>query len=194
VAYVVADGEAEGEVSGAGLREYVKARLPEYMVPTAFVELEEMPLTAHGKVDRRALLERASRPRIETAYVAPRTLIEEKLAGIWSEVLRVNRVGLHDNFFALGGQSLLAMQTVSRVRKVFQVELPIHSLFVTPTVEGLALAVLQSQVEQKDNPAAIINKIDPIDEGYLLTQLDELSEEEVDLFLDRMLTEVELDK
>jgi len=197
VAYVVqadAAGEAESDLSPTTLREYLQERLPDYMVPSAFLLLDTLPLTAHGKLDRRALLESgASRLEVETVYVAPRTSIEEQLAGIWSEVLRVDRVGIHDNFFALGGQSLLAMQVISRVRKAFQIELPVYPLFANPTVEGLAATVAQNQLDQKDNPATVISKIDPVDESYLLTHLDELSEAEMDLLLEDMI-KVETDK
>jgi amino acid adenylation domain-containing protein/non-ribosomal peptide synthase protein (TIGR01720 family) len=197
VAYVVqadAAGGAESDLSPTTLRQYLQERLPDYMAPSDFLLLDTLPLTAHGKLDRRALLESgASRLEVETVYVAPRTSIEEQLAGIWSEVLRVDRVGIHDNFFTLGGQSLLAMQVISRVRKAFQIELPVYPLFANPTVEGLAAAVAQSQLDQKDNPATVISKIDPVDESYLLTRLDELSEAEVDLLLEDMIR-VETDK
>ncbi len=121
------------------LRQFVKEKLPEYMVPSAFVVLESLPLTPNGKVNRRVL------PRIDTLsldiqedYVAPRTPIEEELAGIWRQVLGKQHVGVHDNFFELGGHSLLATQLTSRIRDVFQVELPVRTLFEAPTVAMLA--------------------------------------------------------
>src|SRR5215207_2311202 len=117
VAYVVGEGGAE---LGVGeLRAQLRERLPEYMVPSAFVSLGEMPLTPNGKVDRRALPEPDGQRggRGEADYVAPRTPTEELLAGIWSSVLRAERVGIEDNFFELGGHSLLATQLMSRVRE-----------------------------------------------------------------------------
>ncbi|HWS86509.1 MAG TPA: amino acid adenylation domain-containing protein [Pyrinomonadaceae bacterium] len=133
VAYLVADAPAPA----AELRQYLRERVPDYMVPSAFVLLEGMPLNANGKVDRKAL----PAPGVEMmgrAYTAPRTPVEEELAGIWAEVLRVERVGVEDNFFELGGHSLMATQIVSRVRKALGVDLPLRMLFESPTVEGLA--------------------------------------------------------
>jgi amino acid adenylation domain-containing protein len=136
VAYVVAAG---AEVSASELREHLKAGLPEYMVPSAFVLLDELPLTLNGKVDRKALpVPDSSAASSAEDYVAPRDPVEEVIAGVWAEVLRVERVGVRDNFFDLGGHSLLATQVVSRVRQLLQVELPLRSLFEGPTVEALA--------------------------------------------------------
>ncbi|HEV3051742.1 MAG TPA: condensation domain-containing protein, partial [Longimicrobium sp.] len=133
VAYVVGGVEADE------LREHLRGSLPEYMVPAAFVVLEALPLTPNGKLDRKALPapEYAS---AEESYVAPRTPVEEVLAGIWAEVLRVERVGVHDNFFALGGHSLLAVTLVERMRRR-GVRADIRALFLTPTVAELAAAV-----------------------------------------------------
>src|SRR4029077_10649835 len=104
------------------LRSYLQAKLPEYMVPSAFVMLERLPLTPNGKVDRRALpAPDAARPALGEQYVVPRTAVERQLAEIWGSVLGLDGVGLHDNFFELGGHSLLATQVVSRIRSVFTV-------------------------------------------------------------------------
>ncbi|HEU0078288.1 MAG TPA: amino acid adenylation domain-containing protein, partial [Longimicrobiaceae bacterium] len=132
VGYVVLSGDG---VSTVELKEHLGARLPEYMVPGAFVLLEQLPLTPNGKVDRRAL----PAPEGSAAdSLAPRTPTEEILAGIWSEVLRRERVGVTEDFFELGGHSLLATRVVSRVREAFGVELPLRALFEAPTVAGLA--------------------------------------------------------
>ncbi|MDQ2695915.1 MAG: condensation domain-containing protein, partial [Pseudomonadota bacterium] len=118
-------------------------KLPEHMVPSAFVALEALPLTPSGKLDRRALPEAAVPP--PSAMVPPRTPDEELLAGIWAQVLGLERVGIHDDFFALGGHSLLATQAASRIRDAFGVELPLRRFFDSPTVAGLAGAVRAAQ-------------------------------------------------
>ena len=138
VAYVV--GVDEQVISSTELRQFLRARVPDYMVPAWFVQLERLPLTANGKLDRRAL----PGPELsgaEESYVAPRTPVEEVLAGIWQELLHVERVGVTDNFFELGGHSLLATQVISRLRSVLAVEVPLRSLFEQPTVAGLAHGV-----------------------------------------------------
>src|SRR5215213_7516873 len=134
VAYVC--GEA---VSGAALRERVREKLPEYMVPQLVVMLEELPLLPNGKVDRRRLQE-LEVARAEVRQGA-RTAIEELVCGIWAEVLRLEQVGVEEDFFDLGGHSLLATQVMSRVREVFGVEVPLRRLFETPPVAGLAQSV-----------------------------------------------------
>ena len=140
VAYVISKQDEAPSVSE--LRSYLKERLPEYMVPSAFVQLEALPLTPNGKVDRRALpVPDQERPQLEKAFVAPRTATEEVVAGVWADVLRLEQVGVYDNFFDLGGHSLLATQVISRVRVALQVELSLHSLFEEPTVAGLAKRV-----------------------------------------------------
>jgi acyl carrier protein len=120
------------------LRRFLQDKLPEYMVPSAFVFLEALPLTPNGKVDRRSLpVPDQSRPSQSVKFVAPRTATEEILAEIWSQVLKLERVGIHDNFFELGGHSLLATQVISRLHKNLAVELPLRSLFEAPTVAEL---------------------------------------------------------
>lgn len=137
VAYVVANQEQVP--TSSELRSYLKAKLPEFMVPSVFVLLPALPLAPNGKVDRHALpMPDSARPELEESYVAPRTTIEQQIADIWTQVLHLERVGIHDNFFELGGYSLLAIQIISRLRKALQVELPLPSLFEVPTVADLA--------------------------------------------------------
>jgi amino acid adenylation domain-containing protein len=143
VAYIVPNQEqlptAEPESLAPVLRQFLKEKLPKYMIPSAFVVLESLPLTPNGKVDRRALptLDSLIRPT-ERGFIAPRTPTEEAIAQIWAEVLKCDRVGIHDNFFDLGGDSLLAVRLIERIHKQFEQELPLSTLFLTPTVEGLA--------------------------------------------------------
>jgi amino acid adenylation domain-containing protein len=154
VAYVVPAGEAgkAGEVGAAGaaelpreaLREALQAMLPEYMVPQRIVMLERMPLTPNGKLDRRALaaLEAA---QAQPAYEAPRTETEQAVADIWCAVLKLERVGIHENFFERGGHSLRVLVVLSRVQKVFGVELALRTLFEAPTVAQLAQRIEEAQ-------------------------------------------------
>ena len=125
------------------LREAVAAELPDYMVPAAWVLLDELPVTAHGKIDRAALPSPdGARPDLLDRYVAPRTEVERVVAGIWAEVLELDRVGVEDDFFDdLGGHSLLATKLIAQVRETFGAELPLRTLFEAPTVAGLAAAL-----------------------------------------------------
>jgi acyl carrier protein len=144
VAYLLAQDE-NAALSATSLRTSLKEKLPEYMIPTSFVELEKMPLTASGKLDRQRLAAvGAERLGPDSKFVAPSKPTEELLCGLWAEVLKVERVGIDDNFFELGGHSLLATQVVSRVRETFGVELLLRSLFEAPSVRGLAAVVDES--------------------------------------------------
>jgi amino acid adenylation domain-containing protein len=137
VAYIIAG--QEGRPSVSELRRHLKERLPDYMIPSAFVYLDALPLTSHGKIDRRALpAPDAERPALAEAFLAPRSVVEEMLAAIWSDVLGGVRVGVNDNFFELGGHSLLATQVMSRVREAFGIEIGLRRLFEQPTVGELA--------------------------------------------------------
>jgi amino acid adenylation domain-containing protein len=156
------------------LRSFLKEKLPDYMVPAAFVVLDEWPMTPSGKVDRKALPapDGAGRTSNDT-FVAPSNPIEQHLAEIWSELLGATQVGVHDDFFELGGHSLLATQLVSRLRDTFQVELPLRQLFEMPTVAGVAQLIIKSQFEQADSD----------DISDLLSELDQLSDDEVQRML-----------
>ncbi|HXQ73430.1 MAG TPA: amino acid adenylation domain-containing protein, partial [Pyrinomonadaceae bacterium] len=128
VAYIVSD--REHELSAGELRSYLSERLPEYMIPSYFVMLDTIPLTPNGKIDRRALpAPETDRPDLEGAFVAPRSVVEEMVAQIWTDVLGINRIGVHDNFFALGGHSLLATTIVTRLRQAFNIDLPLRTIF-----------------------------------------------------------------
>ena len=142
VAYIVPNLEqipTQDVQSFASLfRQFLKEKLPEYMIPTAYMLLESLPLTFNGKVDHRALPTPDTITLNNQDYVAPRSQVEELLAQIWAKVLGKQQVGIHDNFFELGGHSLLATQLTSRIRDTFQIDLPVRNLFEAPTVEQLA--------------------------------------------------------
>jgi len=137
VAYIVP--HPEQALTTDELRRFLKQKLPDYMVPSAFVFLDALPLTPNGKIDRRALpLPNSSRPDLEETFVAPCTLTEQQIADIWIQLLKLEQIGIHDNFFALGGHSLLATQVISRLRQGFGIELPLQTLFEAPTVGELS--------------------------------------------------------
>jgi len=141
VAYVVPSQE---EVfSTTELRRYLKQKLPDHMVPSAFVRLEALPLTPNDKVDRRALLMPDRTRSAEKTFAPPLTLFEEVLAGIWREVLRLDSVGIHDNFFELGGHSLLAVRLLAKIEKAWGKNLPLATIFQSPTIEQLASILRQ---------------------------------------------------
>ena len=142
------------------LREYLKQKLPEHMVPSAFVFLDALPLTPNGKVDRKGLPAPDFQP-LERDFVAPRNPAEKVLADIWSELLHLKRVGVHDNFFELGGHSLMATQMISRVRNAFGAELPMLAVFETPTVEKLAERLTQAGVDRSGSKPVAPRVTDP---------------------------------
>jgi hypothetical protein len=160
MAYVVS--KEDSAVSAGDLRSFLKEKLPEYMVPSYFVFLTELPLTANGKVDKKRLPAPKEGPG-EREYEAPRTPTEELLAEIWADALNVPRVGIHDNFFALGGHSLLAMQVISRVRKVFRTELPLRWLFEAKDIESLCVMLMsdEDRAAQVDKIAIIVKQVFP---------------------------------
>ncbi len=172
VAYVVAGG---ARVSADELRTSLKSTLPEYMVPSAFVLLDALPLSPNGKLDRRALpAPEAAQPAGDDDFVAPRTPVEEVLADIWAQVLGVARVGAFDNFFDLGGHSLLATQVVSRVNELFPVELPLRVLF-----EARRLADLGEALEEHGRR----EQVDVCHVAYVVRELSRLSDDEARVML-----------
>jgi len=126
------------------LRHFLRQRLPDYMVPSIFVLLDALPRTPHGKLDRHAL-PAAGHAGFDSGktLVEPRDPVEKALTKIWAQLLRLDSVGVHDDFFDLGGDSLLTIQIISRVRKAFRVEISVRSIFETPTVAGLAVLIRQ---------------------------------------------------
>jgi len=145
VGYVVVDSNDSGSQDDnlvAELKSFLKKKLPDYMVPRAFINLASLPLTASGKINHKALPPPdEAELEVQKEFAAPRTQVEASLAQIWSEVLKLQKVGIHDNFFELGGHSLLATQVISRMRRVFDLEIPLRTLFESPTIDELAVAV-----------------------------------------------------
>ncbi|HLG60751.1 MAG TPA: amino acid adenylation domain-containing protein [Ktedonosporobacter sp.] len=196
VAYIVA--QQDQSLAVADLRCYLHERLPEYMVPAFFMQLDVLPLTPNGKVDRRALPAPAGqRSEVEVQLVKPSSPIECVLADMWRQILGVEQIGIHDNFFRLGGHSLLATRILSRMRRTFQVDITLRSFFDTPTIAGLA-AVLEQQsvgtrfiasvgdVSPTSGPASELEEIGDLNHrNYqdLLGVLDELSDDEVEHLL-----------
>ena len=153
VAYVVATpGSA---LSANDLRTFLLQNLPEYMVPSLFVSLESLPLTANGKLDRKALpTPDQTRRELNETIAPPRTPLEAILASIWSEVLKLDKVGIHDNFFHLGGHSLLAIQVITRIRNSFSIDLPVRTLFEAPTIAQLVARLEHSSKPMNSNRKA----------------------------------------
>ncbi|HEY4424511.1 MAG TPA: amino acid adenylation domain-containing protein, partial [Pyrinomonadaceae bacterium] len=159
VAYVVT-GQEEARTLRS-MRDFLKERLPEYMVPSTFVFLDSLPLTPNGKVDRQALpAPTSARPELVETFAAASTPTEEVLAGLWTALLGVEQVGIYDNFFDLGGHSLLATQVISRVRELFHVEIALRQLFETPTVAALAQSIEIALLKETEELAApVIDRV-----------------------------------
>ena len=173
VAYVIPDGGSA--TLAPELRGFLRQKLPDYMIPSAFMTLEAMPLTPNGKVDRRALpAPDQTRPELEEAYVAPRTEAERTIAAVWQEALQVEKVGLHDNFFDLGGYSLLVVLVHSKLREAFNEEVSTLDLFKYPTVSALAKYVIQEKNEEAFFPQSH-DSVEKLKEGRdRLRQLHQL--------------------
>jgi non-ribosomal peptide synthetase component F len=167
VAYFVPAGKVGPSVST--LRKFVSEKLPDYMIPGSFIALDSLPLTPNGKIDRRRLpAPDRSRPALETTLLAPRNAVETELAQIWAEVLALDEVGIRDNFFDLGGDSLSAGRIVASVLTRFELEIPLKALFQSPTVAEMATIV----AEHRDK------KIASEDLKKLLAELESMTDEE----------------
>ncbi|HEX5084319.1 MAG TPA: amino acid adenylation domain-containing protein [Blastocatellia bacterium] len=194
VAYFVPENGPENtndSVAPSALREFLRSRLPEFMVPSYFVPLKTLPLTPNGKIDRRELpaphtLEDARRA-YATDYVAPQSDTEKTLAEIWANVLGVARIGTNDNFFDLGGHSLIATQVISRLRDAFHVALPLRVLFETPTVATLAAMIDRERkrsttADPADGQLTIASQ-GATDIDKMLEELESLSPDEAEALL-----------
>jgi len=152
-AYVV----GEKELTVLELRGYLSQYLPDYMIPSYFIQLEKLPLTSNGKLDRKALPEPTGNISTGAEYEAPRNSTEEKLVAIWSEVLRVEGIGINDNFFELGGHSLKATSLAAKIHKGLNVEIPLKEIFKKPTIKGISEYIKVSE-------ESIYSQIQPIEE------------------------------
>lgn len=160
IAYVVPrcdDGQAR--CSGEEYESYLKRRLPGYMVPRQYVEIESVPLTANGKIDRKRL-PRQELQDTRKKYVQPRNAVEETLCKVWAEVLEQEQIGIHDNFFEIGGHSLLAGRVIVRIRRQFQIDLPLRSIFEAPSISLLASVVEVAARKQIQPKHAPIRRVD----------------------------------
>ncbi len=155
--YICAYITGDREFTVSELREYLLKELPEYMVPSYFIQLEKLPLTANGKIDRKALPEPDGSITTGAEYVAPESEIEDKLAKIWQEVLEIEKVGINDNFFELGGHSLKAINIVAKIHKVLNVSVPLREMFKTPTIKELANYV-------EGTSKSVYSRIEPVEE------------------------------
>ncbi len=173
IAYVVL--KVVGTATAKHLKEFLKERLPEYMLPVSFVVLDALPLTTTGKVDRNALPINQIGVDVSENYLAPRTALERVLAKIFAQILSLERIGVNDNFFELGGHSLLATQVMSRVHEAFQLKVLLRTFFKAPTIAGLAAAILEDETQRE--------RVEHTAE--LLLKVADLSDEEVDELLVR---------
>jgi hypothetical protein len=171
VAYVVtadpgdSSDDSMGDSMGSTLRAFLGERLPDYMIPSHFMTLDVLPLTATGKVDRRALPAPDGGAGRDEGFVAPRTPLEEAVAEIWSEVLGASRVGIHDSFWDLGGHSLLATKVLARLHEALGIDLPLQALFKSPTIAGLTVAIGEMLLAE-----------DPDELEQLLAEMEEIPE------------------
>jgi non-ribosomal peptide synthetase component F len=167
VAYYKVEGTTEPK--HFQLRRFLRHRLPGFMIPSLFMKIEDFPLTGNSKLDRNSLpTPSTARPDLDTEFVAPETPDERLLAKIWSEVLSLDQVGVHDNFFDLGGHSLAATRVVSQVMEQFQLEIPLQALFQSPTVAEMASVIVEHQYKRLDKKEL----------ENILNELESLSDEE----------------
>ncbi len=175
VAYVIP--ESGRELDTAVLRAHLAEQLPHYMIPSIFMAVSEYPLTPNGKVDRRALPDPDETAVTSTEeFVAPRNKTEAQLAQIWCDILQIEQVGIHNNFFEMGGHSLLAIQIISRIRDAYDIDISPRHIFDAPTIADLALYILEQEAQDLE--------IDDEDLADLLNDLDDLSEDELAALLD----------
>jgi acyl carrier protein len=187
VAYVVGvNGQPPATVE---LRRFLKSRVPDYLIPSSFVPLAKFPLLPNGKIDRKALpAPDANQATAERSFIAPRNETEQKLASIWQELLHVQRIGIDHNFFELGGHSLLGIQLLSRIRRSFEVEIPVRCLFDEPTIAALAIEVEKAKAAGTAVRPPILSRRPGVSgREALAAQLEKLSADQVNALLESLL-------
>ena len=162
VSVLIAGQRINAIVTADALRRYLAASLPAYMVPSAVVILDELPVTANGKLDRSALPAATTREALSVRFVAPQTPVEERLAALWTELLPVDRVGIDDDFFDLGGHSMLALRLVARIQDTFGVDVFLTVVFEHSTVRELAAHVSDRMMEDEghDELEALLDELE----------------------------------
>jgi amino acid adenylation domain-containing protein len=176
MAYIVP--EKQPAPTATALRRALRDRLPEFMIPAVFVVLDAMPVTPNGKLDRNALPSpQRSRPELDAPFIPPRSQTEKELAKIWAEVLSLDDVGIYDNFFDLGGDSLAASRVIARVVQSRQLELPIKALFDTPTVAEMAAIITQNQTKRASDAelAQMLREVEAMTEEEAQQNVDEIN-------------------
>jgi acyl carrier protein len=189
VAYVIGSGDT---VPGTTeLRQYLNSRVPDFMIPSIFVTLQAIPLLPNGKVNRGALPSvNPEQIAAQHAFIPPRNEKEEKLASLWRDLLGIEHIGIDHNFFELGGHSLLGMQLLARIRRTFEVELPVRRLFEEPTIAGLALEIERAAANGIGPKArSIPRRPRTTGSDTLPTELDNLSPDQMAALLERLLRE-----
>ena len=170
------------------LRQYLQQKLPDYMVPSHYMLLDNLPLTNNGKIDRKALPKPQLHGQNNVEFVAPKTELEKKIAQIWQNALKLEQIGIHDNFFEVGGNSLSATQVITQMRQTLQVEITIRHFFEAPTIAEQA-QVIQQQPKQTLAEVETIKKVERNSNEEILENLQEMSEEDVDALLKKMMEE-----
>lgn len=159
--YIFAYYISSKEIPVSELREYLSGILPEYMIPSYFIKIEEMPLNTNGKIDRKALPESDGIINTGNEYIAPTNMVEKKLMKIWQEVLKVEKIGINDSFFELGGHSLLAIKLISKIKEDFNIEIPLQILFQTKTISGIGSYLGKNKSNDKESILAKLPLIIP---------------------------------
>jgi acyl-coenzyme A synthetase/AMP-(fatty) acid ligase/acyl carrier protein len=190
-AYLVMRDASKSAPSAGELRRYLRTKLPEHMVPASYWQVEALPLLPSGKVNRPALVGFGGMPLLDhEELAAPRNEVEAKLAEVWQELLEVEKVGIEQNFFELGGHSLLVLQVAARIRRIFDVELPVRSVFEAPTIARLAVEVQKAESMGLKARTPILQRrprTPSVSRETLLAQLDGLSSTELQNLLQRVI-------